>query len=49
MKKVNEDVHEWYTYWLIIDKDNEKGIGFIGFKGLPDDKWLFRSWIQYFT
>ena len=37
MKKVSEDVQEWYTYWLIIDKDNGKGIGFIGFKGLPDE------------
>ncbi|BCZ47213.1 N-acetyltransferase [Clostridium gelidum] len=37
MQKVSEDVHEWYTYWLIIDKDNQKGIGFIGFKGLPDE------------
>lgn len=37
MQKVSEDVHEWYTYWLIIDKGNKKGIGFIGFKGLPDE------------
>ncbi|MBL4937764.1 GNAT family N-acetyltransferase [Clostridium sp. YIM B02515] len=37
MKNISEDIHEWYTYWLIIDKDNEKGIGFIGFKGLPDE------------
>lgn len=37
MKKVSEDVHNWYTYWLIIDKDNGKGIGFIGFKGTPDE------------
>jgi len=35
MKNVNKDIHEWYTYWLIIDKDNQKGVGFIGFKGLP--------------
>jgi RimJ/RimL family protein N-acetyltransferase len=37
MKKVSEDVHEWYTYWLIVDKVYGKGIGFIGFKGIPDD------------
>lgn len=37
MKNINEEVHEWYTYWLIINKSNEKGIGFIGFKGLPDE------------
>lgn len=37
MQKVSKDVHEWYTYWLIINKDNGRGIGFIGFKGLPDE------------
>ncbi len=37
MKNLGEDVHKWYTYWLIINKDNQKGIGFIGFKGLPDE------------
>lgn len=37
MQKAHEDMHEWYTYWLIIDKDNGNGIGFIGFKGLPDE------------
>lgn len=36
MKKVSEDVHIWYTYWLILDKGNRMGIGFIGFKGMPD-------------
>jgi RimJ/RimL family protein N-acetyltransferase len=37
MQSVHEDNHSWYTYWLIIDKKTEKGIGFIGFKGLPDE------------
>lgn len=37
MQKINEDVNEWYTYWLIIDKNSKKGMGFIGFKGLPDE------------
>lgn len=37
MQNVGEDVHEWYTYWLIIDKDSKSGIGFIGFKGTPDE------------
>ncbi|MEJ8555388.1 GNAT family N-acetyltransferase [Tepidibacter sp. Z1-5] len=36
MKNINKDIHKWYTYWLIIDKNNKKGIGFIGFKGVPD-------------
>ncbi len=37
MQTVNEDIHDWYTYWLIIDKNNQNGIAFIGFKGIPDD------------
>lgn len=37
MKKVSEDFHMWYTYWLIKEKSSGKGIGFIGFKGIPDD------------
>ncbi|AKN29824.1 acetyltransferase [Clostridium carboxidivorans P7] len=37
MKYIGSEFHEWYTYWLIISKNNEKGIGFIGFKGLPDE------------
>lgn len=36
MQNINKDVYEWYTYWLIINKENQKGIGFIGFKGAPD-------------
>lgn len=36
MQKVNKDIHKWYTYRMIIYKVNGKGIGFIGFKGLPD-------------
>ena len=36
MQSSNEDIHEWYTYWLIINKEIQKGIGFIGFKGVPD-------------
>ena len=37
MKNVDETIHEWYTYWLIIDKSSKKGMGFIGFKGVPDE------------
>lgn len=36
MRHVKEKNHEWYTYWLIINKENQKGIGFIGLKGIPD-------------
>ncbi len=38
MKDLNKDIHEWYTYWVIIDKNNQNGIGFIGFKGIPDER-----------
>lgn len=38
MDRVSEDIHNWYTYWLIIDKYSGKGIGFIGFKGMPNEK-----------
>lgn len=37
MKNASEKNHEWYTYWLIIDKSSQKGVGFIGFKGVPDE------------
>ena len=36
MQNLNEAFHAWYTYWLIINKEEQKGVGFIGFKGLPD-------------
>jgi [ribosomal protein S5]-alanine N-acetyltransferase len=37
MQNISEDSFEWYTYWLIINKDNQTGIGFIGFKGLLNE------------
>lgn len=37
MKNISEDNYEWYTYWLIVDDESKRGIGFIGFKGLPDE------------
>ncbi|MGE5627550.1 MAG: GNAT family N-acetyltransferase [Solirubrobacterales bacterium] len=37
MQNVDEKVHPWCTYWLIIDSNNGKGVGFIGFKGFPDE------------
>jgi Acetyltransferases, including N-acetylases of ribosomal proteins len=36
MKSVDSNHHEWYTYWLIMNKKSNNGIGFIGFKGIPD-------------
>jgi ribosomal-protein-alanine N-acetyltransferase len=38
MQNVNKELHNWYTYWLIIDKSNGNGVGFIGFKGIPNEK-----------
>jgi len=38
MKEADVADHDWYTYWLIIRKDTNTGIGFIGFKGLPDSQ-----------
>ncbi|KOA19183.1 hypothetical protein CLHOM_22890 [Clostridium homopropionicum DSM 5847] len=37
MKNADKMAHEWFTYWLIIIKNNYKGIGFIGFKGIPKE------------
>lgn len=34
MKNISEDNQKWYTYWLIINKKDQVGVGFIGFKGL---------------
>lgn len=37
LKIVETAFHEWYTYWLIIDKNSGNGIGFEGFKGIDKD------------
>ncbi|MCB2356328.1 GNAT family N-acetyltransferase [Clostridium estertheticum] len=34
MENISEDTQNWCTYWLIINKENQLGVGFIGFKGL---------------
>jgi ribosomal-protein-alanine N-acetyltransferase len=28
----------WYTYWLIVACDQLAGVGFVGFKGVPDSQ-----------
>ncbi len=38
MKEIEAEFHNWYTYWLIICKENGKGIGFAGFKGIQSDR-----------
>ncbi len=32
--------HPWITYWLIKLRENQDGIGMLGFKGLPDQRGL---------
>lgn len=36
MSKINVAKHDWYTYWIIVNKSNLNGMGLIGFKGLND-------------
>src|SRR5512139_1764939 len=36
MERADPSEHAWYTYWLIVVKDNLFGAGLAGFKGLPD-------------
>ncbi len=38
MHEIPERTHPWYTYWIIMDKEKESGIGFIGFKGRPNEE-----------
>lgn len=38
MKGASVELHEWYTYWLIVIKREDVGIGLAGFKGSPDQK-----------
>jgi [ribosomal protein S5]-alanine N-acetyltransferase len=36
MEKEPVELHNWFTYWLIIIKADNIGIGLVGFKGSPD-------------
>lgn len=36
MTTASTETHEWFTYWLIIHKATNIGIGLVGFKGVPD-------------
>lgn len=38
MRLVSRSDHDWFTYWLIIRKDKELGIGLVGFKGKPNGR-----------
>lgn len=37
MSLADPSTHEWYTYWLVILKEERAGIGLAGFKGFPDE------------
>ncbi|MBA4385668.1 MAG: hypothetical protein C0410_13095 [Anaerolinea sp.] len=30
------EFYEWFTYWLIVVKEEKTGVGLVGFKGSPD-------------
>ncbi len=36
MRAVPEELHPWYTYWLIVILEKNIGAGLVGFKGAPD-------------
>jgi ribosomal-protein-alanine N-acetyltransferase len=37
MQNIKEKFHKWYTYWIIINKENRNGIGFVGLKGINEN------------
>jgi RimJ/RimL family protein N-acetyltransferase len=36
MVSLDESLHPWQTYWLIIVSEENVGVGLAGFKGVPD-------------
>jgi RimJ/RimL family protein N-acetyltransferase len=38
MRKAKVAQHEWFTYWLIVIKEESVGAGMLGFKGFPNEK-----------
>ena len=38
MRKAKPSQHAWFTYWLVVIKEENVGAGMLGFKGYPDDK-----------
>jgi ribosomal-protein-alanine N-acetyltransferase len=36
MATIDTQLHDWFTYWLIVIKDISIGVGLIGFKGSPN-------------
>jgi RimJ/RimL family protein N-acetyltransferase len=37
MRKADISQHDWFTYWLIVIKDENVGAGMLGFKGFPNE------------
>jgi [ribosomal protein S5]-alanine N-acetyltransferase len=37
MRKADASQHDWFTYWLIVIKDENVSAGMLGFKGFPDE------------
>lgn len=37
MEKAQKFMHPWLTYWLIVHLKTGKPVGFVGFKGFPED------------
>ncbi len=40
METLPAEKHIWQTYWLIVERDAQVGIGLAGFKSPPDDEGL---------
>lgn len=38
MADVSADQHPWYTYWLIVLRAENIGVGLVGFKGVPNNE-----------
>ena len=36
MERADPSQHEWFTYWLMVLREENIGVGLIGFKGSPD-------------
>jgi [ribosomal protein S5]-alanine N-acetyltransferase len=37
MRLADPSTHKWYTYWLIVLKEEHVGAGLVGFKGFPGE------------
>ena len=37
MDQADEPLHSWFTYWLIVLREEKVAAGLVGYKGAPDD------------